>query len=80
MIRNPWLGMLKSPVTLFVHPWEFVDLTSERLRYDCRFRTGAPALGALRSTIGFFRDKGANFRLVRDYAPASGQGAPASPS
>ncbi|MFP1632432.1 polysaccharide deacetylase family protein [Zhengella sp. ZM62] len=79
MIRNPWLGMLKSPVTLFVHPWEFVDLTSERLRYDCRFRTGAPALAALRSTIGFFKDRGANFRLVRDYAPASGQVAPASP-
>ncbi len=67
MIRNPWLGALKSPVTLFVHPWEFVDLTAERLRYDCRFRTGQPALAALRSTIAFFKDRDARFRLVRDY-------------
>jgi hypothetical protein len=37
-VRDPWLAALRDPVVLFVHPWEFVDLTRERLRYDCRFR------------------------------------------
>ena len=39
-IRDPWLLSLASPVVLFVHPWEFADLTRENLRFDCRFRTG----------------------------------------
>jgi peptidoglycan-N-acetylglucosamine deacetylase len=61
MIRDPWLLRLASPVVLFVHPWEFVDLTRERLRLDCRFRTGDPALRALREVIALFRSHGAAF-------------------
>lgn len=60
-LRDPWLLRLQSPVVLFVHPWEFVDLTRERLRLDCRFRTGDPALRALRGVISLFRDRGARF-------------------
>ena len=48
---------LSDPVVLFVHPWEFVDLTRERLRYDCRFRTGDVALRCLREVID--RSRGA---------------------
>ena len=44
IVRDPWLARLRDPVVLFVHPWEFVDLTRERLRLDCRFRTGDVAL------------------------------------
>src|SRR5678815_471756 len=51
-VRDPWLATLRDPVVLFVHPWEFVDLTRERLRYDCRFRTGDVALRCLREVIG----------------------------
>lgn len=60
-LRDPWLLSLASPVVLFVHPWEFVDLTGERLRLDCRFRTGEPALRALREVIELFRGRGATF-------------------
>lgn len=67
-VRNPWLLSLRSPVVLFVHPWEFVDLTRERLRFDCRFRTGDPALRALRDVVTLFRDHGAAFRRLADVA------------
>jgi peptidoglycan/xylan/chitin deacetylase (PgdA/CDA1 family) len=69
-VRNPILALLASPVVLFVHPWEFVDLTRERLRFDCRFRTGAPALRALREVIGLYRDRGARFVRL-DELPAA---------
>ena len=46
---------LRDPVVLFVHPWEFVDLTREDLRYDCRFRTGDVALRCLREVIDAVR-------------------------
>jgi len=57
-VRDPWLLSLADPVVLFVHPWEFVDLTHERLRYDCRFRTGEVALRCLREVIGRFQARG----------------------
>ena len=70
-IRDPWLLRLASPVVLFVHPWEFVDLTRERLRLDCRFRTGKPALRALRDVITLFRERpgGAHFVQIREFNP-----------
>ena len=67
-IRDPWLLSLSDPVVLFVHPWEFVDLTREKLRYDCRFRTGAFALRALREVIALFRTRGAEFLTMRALA------------
>lgn len=70
-IRDPWLLRLSSPVVLFVHPWEFVDLTRERLRLDCRFRTGDPALRALREVITLFRERpgGAQFVQMHEFNP-----------
>ena len=68
VIRNPWLLALRDPVVLFVHPWEFVDLTGEDLRYDCRFRTGAFALRALREVIELFQRRDATFHTIRDLA------------
>lgn len=75
LIRDPWLKALKNPVSLFVHPWEFVDLTGTDLRLDCRFRTGQPALDALRSTIQLFKARGAVFRRMREMDPQQSQGA-----
>lgn len=68
VIRDRFLRSLKGPVVLFVHPWEFVDLTREKLRYDCRFRTGVPALGDLDAVIRLFKNAGAGFRTMRDLA------------
>ena len=73
-IRDPWLLSLADPVVLFVHPWEFVDLTNEDLRYDCRFRTGAVALRCLREVIELFAARGAEFLPMRELAPAPAAG------
>jgi peptidoglycan/xylan/chitin deacetylase (PgdA/CDA1 family) len=69
-LRDPWLGALADPVVLFVHPWEFVDLRREKLRLDCRFRTGPEALAALRSVIRFYKDRGGRFLRVDEFSPA----------
>ena len=63
-IRLPILNALASPVVLFVHPWEFVDLRRERLRLDCRFRTGPVALECFKSVIQFFKKKQARFLTI----------------
>ncbi len=67
-VRDPWLARLSDPVVLFVHPWEFVDLTRERLRWDCRFRTGDVALRCLREVVTSFRSRGARFMTIRELA------------
>ena len=61
LIRDTWMRQLSDPVVLFVHPWEFVDLTATKLRYDCRFRTGDFALRALREVIELFQRADATF-------------------
>lgn len=66
-IRDPWLLALASPVVLFVHPWEFVDLTRERLRLDCRFRTGDPALRSVMEVVALFQSHGAVFRRMSEF-------------
>jgi peptidoglycan/xylan/chitin deacetylase (PgdA/CDA1 family) len=70
-IRDPWILALADPVVVFGHPWEFVDLTRENLRYDCRFRTGAVALRCLGEVIDLFAERGATFVPMRELAPAS---------
>jgi hypothetical protein len=67
-MRDPWLLTLSSPVVLFVHPWEFVDLRRERLRLDCRFRTGDAALACVRDVLRSFATRGARFRMMNDLA------------
>jgi len=59
--RYPLLRPLSDPVVLFVHPWEFVDLTREPIRLDCRFATGVPALARVREVVREFRARGARF-------------------
>lgn len=61
---------LQDPVVLFVHPWEFVDLRREHLRFDCRFKTGAVALECLRESIAHFRDRHARFATMQTLAGA----------
>jgi len=65
-LRDPLLGILREPVVLFVHPWEFVDLAGEPLRIDLRFRTGAVARRCLKETIHFYKGRGASFVRMRD--------------
>ncbi len=67
-IRDRWLLSLPDPVVLFVHPWEFVDLRHEPIRIDCRFRTGAFALNALREVVQLFQERGDTMYTMRDLA------------
>jgi peptidoglycan-N-acetylglucosamine deacetylase len=66
LLRETYLRALASPVVLFVHPWEFVDLRRERLRIDCRFRTGDVALACVRDVLQSFAARGARFRMMRE--------------
>jgi peptidoglycan/xylan/chitin deacetylase (PgdA/CDA1 family) len=74
-IRDPWLLALRSPVVLFVHPWEFVDLRHEQLRLDCRFRTGDEALRCVNEVVTLFQSAGARFVPMRDVATRAARAA-----
>jgi len=65
VLRVPLLALLKDPVVLFFHPWEFVDVTREPIPFDCRYGTGDPALQTLDSAIEFFRGRGGRFVRAR---------------
>jgi hypothetical protein len=67
-VRSPYLAALTSPIVLFVHPWEFVDLRHERLRIDCRFRTGDVALECVRTVLRDYRARGARFARMAELA------------
>jgi len=65
-LRRAYLGALSSPVVLFVHPWEFVDLRRERLRLDCRFKTGDAALACVGDVLASYAARGARFVTMRE--------------
>ena len=67
-IRRPYLAALSSPVVLFVHPWEFVDLRREKLRLDCRFKTGDVALECVRRVLASYVSDKARFVRMRELA------------
>ena len=52
----PVLKRLKSPV-LFVHPWEFINMSRTPVRIDCRFNTGEGALKSLSDIIHRFKSE-----------------------
>ncbi|MGE5102647.1 MAG: polysaccharide deacetylase family protein [Deltaproteobacteria bacterium] len=64
--RAAYLRALANPVVLFVHPWEFVDLRRERLRFDCRFKTGDVALACVRDVLRSYARRGARFVRMRE--------------
>jgi peptidoglycan-N-acetylglucosamine deacetylase len=65
-VRDPLIRALASPIVLFVHPWEFVDLRNEKLRWDCRAGTGAGALRSLRDVLSRLRSRGARFHRIAE--------------
>jgi peptidoglycan/xylan/chitin deacetylase (PgdA/CDA1 family) len=66
LIRAANLALVGDPLVLFVHPWEFVDLTREKLRWDCRFRTGDVALRCVADVLESYRS--ARFVRMREFA------------
>ena len=67
-VRTAYLSALSDPIVLFVHPWEFVDLRREKLRLDCRFKTGDVALGCIRDVLESYANKNARFVRMRELA------------
>ena len=67
-IRNAYLNALSDPIVLFVHPWEFVDLRREKLRLDCRFKTGETAVACVREVLESYASRGARFVRMRELA------------
>ena len=65
-LRGAYLAALSDPVVLFVHPWEFVDLRREKLRLDCRFKTGDIALACVRDVLESYVSRGARFVRMRE--------------
>lgn len=63
-LREAYLRVQRSPLVLFVHPWEFVDMTREPIPWHCRLRTGEPALACLGATLRGLRERGASFRRM----------------
>jgi peptidoglycan-N-acetylglucosamine deacetylase len=71
LLREAYVRSVSSPVVLFVHPWEFVDLRKEKLRYDCRFRTGDVAIECVSDVLRGMQRRGARFRTMRDLGQAA---------
>lgn len=71
-VRRAYLAALSSPLVLFVHPWEFVDLRREKLRLDCRFRTGDVALECVGDVLRRLRERGASFVTMRELGEGRG--------
>ncbi len=61
VLRRAAFLPLRSPIVLFVHPWELVDLRRASIRWDCRFRTGDAALASLAQLARELRVDGATF-------------------
>lgn len=68
-VRDRYLRAQKAPLVLFVHPWEFVDLTAARIPWHCRLGTGDPALAALRASLRTVRDFGGTFHRLDELPP-----------
>ena len=73
IIRLPWRfqriihSRLKEPRVYFAHPWEFVPMQRERIRWDCRFNTGDRAIELLGMLIDHYKSQGARFLTMREY-------------
>ncbi len=63
-LRALLLAPLRTPVVLFVHPWELVDLRRAPIRWDCRAGTGDHALRSIRATLETLRARGASFHTI----------------
>jgi peptidoglycan/xylan/chitin deacetylase (PgdA/CDA1 family) len=63
----PMLKHLKAPV-IFVHPWEFVDISKTPVRLDCRFNTGEKALLNLKTLIRASKTENCVFLTLEERA------------
>ncbi|MCD6372278.1 MAG: polysaccharide deacetylase family protein [Thermococcus sp.] len=73
VIRLPWRiqglihSHLKEPRVYFAHPWEFVPMQREKIRFDCKFNTGDKAVELLGRLIDHYKREGARFYTMREF-------------
>lgn len=73
ILRLPWSiqkvihPRLREPRVYFAHPWEFVPMQKEKIRFDCKFNTGDNALILLERLIDYYKDQNAKFVMIREY-------------
>ncbi|AKB19291.1 MULTISPECIES: polysaccharide deacetylase family protein [unclassified Methanosarcina] len=63
----PPLRRITAPV-IFVHPWEFVDMSKMPVRLDCKFNTGKKALENLKVLIHAFKAENCLFLTLEERA------------
>jgi peptidoglycan/xylan/chitin deacetylase (PgdA/CDA1 family) len=61
----PILRRATAPV-IFVHPWEFVDMSKMPIRLDCRFNTGEIALKNLKTLIHASKAEKCRFLTLKE--------------
>ncbi|HIP89606.1 MAG TPA: polysaccharide deacetylase [Thermococcus paralvinellae] len=72
-LRLPWSvqkvihARLREPRVYFAHPWEFIPMQKEKIRFDCKFNTGGNALILLERLIDYYKDQNAKFVMIREY-------------
>jgi peptidoglycan-N-acetylglucosamine deacetylase len=65
-VRHQFFSRFRDPVVLFFHPWEFVDMWNTKIPIDCRFGTGDWAVKTLDEAIGYFKQRGGQFKRMRE--------------
>ncbi len=63
----PLLNCIKAPV-IFIHPWEFVDMSKMPVRPDCKFNTGEKAFENLKTLIHAFKAENRLFLALEERA------------
>ena len=63
----PFIRYSKAPV-IFFHPWEFVDMSEEPIRLDCKFNTGEKALKNLKVLIRTLKAENYHFLTLQERA------------
>lgn len=63
----PLIRRIKAPV-IFVHPWEFVDMSELPIRLDCKFNTGENALSNLETLIRTLKTENYLFFTLKERA------------
>ncbi|MDQ1254739.1 MAG: hypothetical protein QG646_4009 [Euryarchaeota archaeon] len=63
----PLLRRIKFPV-IFIHPWEYIDMSATSVRLDCKFNTGEKALQNLKTVIRTSKNENCHFLTMEERA------------
>lgn len=61
----------QNTIMLFMHPWEFIDMSKRNIRFDRRLNTGEYAINNLKKWIRFFKKRQYQFLKCDEVIAAS---------